>query len=382
MRARGCHYDPSITTRRRAQQREFVDTVVDRLRGGDRPLRALDVASLRFAGLATGLTALAAHLTDDGDTAGVVDPTVRDWLAEQRTEVARRVDRFRELVPRVRSVLAEAAVPAVAVKGAELAASARPVWKMAAARPMADIDLVVPRRYRAQASAALLRAGLRHDTSSTYEDVFLAWGDGTVGRTDGESAAHNGRVEVHPDWTEFLHGYVVRGFDVEAHWSADPDLPGGFRLALAPLTANVLGHLASTVVRAEVRAVNAVDLWWCDRAGVDWDEVSVLCRSLDPRLSAPGLWLASALLPGSVPGQLLASEFDRLPRAARWALDAVAPEDVFRDPDTRTSPSWRQAFARGAERVAVFDQMAFPTGARGLRPLVSRLPSVAVRARA
>lgn len=343
---------------------------------------SLDAAALGFAGLATGLTALAAHLTDDGATAGVTDPSVRDWLAEQRTEVARRVDRFRELVPRVRSVLAEAAVPAVAVKGAELAASAQPVWGVAEARPMADIDLIVPRRYRAQASAALQRAGLRHDTSSTFEDVFLAWGDGGVGRTDGESAAHNGRVEVHPDWTEFLHGYVARGFDVEAHWTPDPDLPAGFRLGLAPLTANVLGHLASTVVRAEVRAVNAVDLWWCDRAGVDWDEVAVRCRALDPRLTAPGLWLAYGLLPGSVPVRLLASEFDRLPRAARRALDAVAPEDVFRDPDTRTTPAWRQAFARGAERIAVLDQMAFPAGRRGVRPLVSRLPLVAVRARA
>ena len=382
MDARGPHYDPSITTERRAQQRQFVDAVVDRLRGGDRPLPSLDAATLRFAGLATGLTALAAHLTDDGAAAGVVDPSVTDWLAEQRSEVARRVDRFRELVPRVRSVLAEADVPAVAVKGAALAASAQPVWGIAEARPMADIDLVVPRRYRAQASAALQRAGLRHDTSSTYEDVFLAWGDGGVGRTDGESAAHNGRVEVHPDWTEFLHGYVARGFDVESQWTADPDLPGSFRLGLAPLTANVLGHLASTVVRAEVRAVNAVDLWWCDRAGVDWDEVGALCRSLDPRLTAPGLWLAYGIVPGSVPVRLLASEFDRLPRAARRALDAAAPEDVFRDPDARTTPSWRQAFALGAEHLAVLDQMAFPTGTRGLRPRLSRLPRVAVRARA
>jgi hypothetical protein len=373
-----------ITTERRAQQRQFVDTVVDRLRGGDRPLPPLDGAALRFAGLATGLTALAAHLTDDGATAGagVVDPEVGDWLAEQRTEVARRVDRFRELVPRVRSILADAAVPAVAVKGAALAASAQPVWEVAEARPMADIDLVVPRRYRAQASAALQRGGLRHRTSSSHEDVFLAWGDGGVGRTDGESAAHNGRVEVHPDWAEFLHGYVARGFDVEAHWAPDPDLPGGFRLGLAPLTANVLGHLASTVVRAEVRAVNAVDLWWCDRAGVDWDEVAGLCRTLDPRLTAPGLWLAHALLPGSVSVRLLATEFDRLPRAARRALDAVAPEDVFRDPDTRTASAWRQAFAGGAERLAVLDQMAFPTGSRGLRPLLARVPLVAVRGRA
>ncbi len=343
---------------------------------------SLTLPDLQRAGLATGLTALAAHLTDDGATAGVTDPVVSAWFAEQRAEVARRVARFADLVLQVRAVFATAGVPAVAVKGAELAAGATPVWGVPSARPMADVDFVIPRRYRAQAAATLVGVGLRSGGSNSFEDVFLAWGDGSIGRTDGESELHNGRVELHPDWSEFLHGYLARGFDVETQAIADPALPGGFRLGLPALTAHVIGHLASTVVRAEVRAVNVVDVWWCHRAGVDWDRVAACCREIDPRLTAPGLWLASALLPDVVPVRLLSREFDRLPGAARRYLDAVAPEEVFRDPSSRTAAGWRQAFASGRERLAVLDQMAFPAGDRGVRALAARVSRMGVKARA
>ncbi len=343
---------------------------------------ALAANELQFAGLATGLTALAAHLTQDGASAGVTDPVVVAWLVDQRREVAARVARFDELVPQVRGALAAAGVPAVPVKGAELAASATPVWSLPSARPMADVDLVVPRRYRAQAAATMVTNGLRPAGSTSFEDVFLAWGDGSVGRTDGESALHNGRVELHPDWTEFLHGYVARGFDVEMHAVADPELEGGFRLDHAELTTHVVGHLSSTVVRAEVRAVNVVDVWWCHQAGVDWDRVAMYMSDVDPRLSAPGLWLAHAVVPGVVPVRLLAREFDRLPKAARQQLDGIAPEEVFRDPATRTTARWRLAFASGRERGAILDQMAFPSGARSVRSLATRATRLRVRARA
>ncbi|MEZ5261205.1 MAG: hypothetical protein R2755_05375 [Acidimicrobiales bacterium] len=60
-----------------------------------------------------------------------------------------------------------------------------------------------------RAIAALAGCGYRLVERSPWEDTVLAWGDGSVGRTDGESADHNGKIELHPGWVERLHHYLV-----------------------------------------------------------------------------------------------------------------------------------------------------------------------------
>ena len=218
------------------------------------------------------------------------------------------MERFQALQERVIEALAGADVPAVFVKGAELIDG---VWPHPETRPMADLDVVVPPHLRAQAGAALVAAGCAWWTSTAYEDAFLGWGDGSTGRVDGESADHNGRVEVHPGWLEFVHGYEVTGFDVI---DAAQPIDGRLRLPLDALTAQVIGHLGATVVRAEVRALNVVDIWFCHRRGVDWHHVSRLLDRADPRLAAPGLWLADRLIPGVVPDAVVAHRCTDFPR--------------------------------------------------------------------
>jgi hypothetical protein len=306
---------------------------------------------VQSAGLATGLTALASSLgvfTTDDD--GVVT-----YLLEQRREVAARRERFMTLTPSVLAAFAEGDVLAVPVKGAVLGGSAGgAVWPDPATRPMSDIDVLVPVRHRSQAGALLTRAGWTLHATDDHEDTFLAWGDGSVGRTDGESAAHNGRIEVHPGWREFLHGYIVEGFDIEAHSTRGAD--GQARLDEAAFAAHVIGHLASTVVRAEVRAVNVVDVWFLHDRGLDWDDVARVSASLDPRLVAPGLWLADHVLPGVVPAPLLRRELARLPGGD--ALAGCPPHTVLRDPGPRTTTRWRLAHARDVgERAAVLRQV-------------------------
>lgn len=314
------------------------------------------LAEMQATGVATGLTALAGELGifDDADDEMVA------YVAEQREQVRQRVQLFGDLLPSVMDALQRTAIPAVAVKGAALIQG---VWASAGTRPMADIDIVVPLAQRAQAAAALVGAGLRPIESTVYEDTFLAWGDGGIGRTDGESAAHNGRVEVHPGWVEFLHGYTVRGFAVES-------TPFDHEA----LTTHVLGHLASTVVRAEVRAVNVVDVWWCLRRPIDWHRVDVLMADTDPRLTAPAMWLIQKLMPDLMPAAAVHREMHRLPVAARRALSMIEPGEVLRDPSGRTPLRWRQAFTMSArERVAVVDQMLWPAGTRSVSTALRRL---------
>lgn len=311
----------------------------------------MTLPELQRAGFATGLTALVAELAGTE-----FDIELQPYLDQQRRQVADRVERFRPVIGAVLTALGRVGVPATPVKGAELTNG---IWPYPSARPMSDIDVIVPSQLRAQAGAALVSAGFIFDGSSDHEDTFLAWGDGSVGPTDGESADHNGRVELHPGWGEFIHGYVVGGMPIEAHTTLR-SLCGAecARLDLAGVTTSVIGHLSSTVVRCEVRAVNVVDVWFCHVAGVDWAIVANLLDQCDPRLTGPGLWLSSRLLPGVVPAELLARQLTRLARSARARLDHLEPELTLRTRAARTTVGWRQAFAAGpAERGAVLRQM-------------------------
>ena len=348
----------------RRHQGELLGVVLDRLEGVPRPLPSWSLDEVALAGLATGLTALLAELTEHDR----LPDEVRHHLDEQSGQVAARVARFRELVPRVADALAEAQVPAVFVKGAALLEG---VWLRPLARPMADVDVVVPSHLRAQAGAALERIGCRWWSSTSYEDAYLAWGDGGAGRRDGESAAHNGRVEVHPGWCEHLHGYDADGFDVVAAATADGRR---LRLDLAPLTAQALGHLGACVVRGEVRAVNVVDVWWCHRAGVEWARVGQWLDRADPRLSAPAVWLVDRVRPGLVPSEVVGAQLDRLPRAAVRSLASLDPDAAWRDPAARTTIGWRQSFAQGGrERARVMDQAVWAGGPRSPATLLGRV---------
>ena len=138
----------------RFQQQQLLTAVLARLANDSSQLPTWSLEQIKLTGLATGLTALADHLELFDRT----EPEVAAYLDDQRAEVAQRVQQFRELSPVVLGALLDASIPAVLVKGAALLVN---TWGVPETRPMADIDVVIDPRYRAQASAALVRAGLR-----------------------------------------------------------------------------------------------------------------------------------------------------------------------------------------------------------------------------
>ncbi|MEY4339231.1 MAG: hypothetical protein RLZ14_1081, partial [Actinomycetota bacterium] len=151
-----------------------------------------------------------------------------------------------------------------------------------------------------------------------------------------------------------LHGYVAHGAEVGGHWGT------------AELAAHVVAHLASTVVRAEVRAVNIVDVWFLHAAGVSWSEVADVMDGVDPRLTGPGLWLADRVFPDVVPAALVRRELGRLPSAD--VFTDLPPAAVLRDPTQRTTGRWRWSFAvSAAERAAVARQMGASVAGRARR---------------
>ncbi|MDH4146244.1 MAG: nucleotidyltransferase family protein, partial [Acidimicrobiia bacterium] len=189
-------------------------------------LATFDRARFAAAGLATGLTAalgaLAASPAGGGPRVELADAW-RDHVDDQMGEVAARQARFATVIPRVLGLLDEAGVAAVPVKGAVLAPE---LWPVEAARPMSDVDLLVAPGERDRAGQALRDGGLRLIETAPWEDTFLAWGDGGVGRTDGESAEHNGKVELHPGWVERFHGYLVGDDGLMVELAAPGELRG------------------------------------------------------------------------------------------------------------------------------------------------------------
>jgi Uncharacterised nucleotidyltransferase len=321
----------------------------------------LPLERFAMAGLATGLTALTGALAERH---GVTPPdTYRVLLAEQRTEVAARQTRFAATLPKVLTVLRDADVKAVPVKGAVLAWS---VWPFPDARPMADLDFIIPTGERGMARVALESAGMAWHATTPWEDTYLAWGDGTVGRTTGESAAHNGKIELHPGWVERLHDYLIDDAGVVTS-KARPGFLVGEPCHLLPshvFVAQAIGHLSASVIRAEARAVNLIDVVLLLRS-LDNDDLAHLAdlvTQLDARLSAPGLWLVDRYQPGVVPATVLNDAVARLQPTAVEQLGRAQPSAVFRAFGTRTTLAWRMAFTHSAgERARMLRQFTLPS---------------------
>jgi hypothetical protein len=328
-------------------------------------LRDRDESTIRHVLLSTGLTGFTAGLASRHRLR--LPESLLAHLAEQGGEIAERQRRFAGLMPRVLDALAAASVPAIPVKGLALTELA---WPHPTERPMADIDLLVPPARRDDAGRALSAAGFALHERSPIEDTFLGWGDGGVGRTDGESAAHNGKVELHPGWVEYLHGYTIDDGGVLTARAVEGTFLGApcRRLGPAEIVVQCLGHLSASVIRRDVRGLNVLDVVLGVRA-LDDDakaDLAGLIDALDPRLSAPGLWLVEQVHHGAAvyQGVDAGAALARLGKRARDQLTAMDAASVLRDPNSRSVWAWRSAWVTStAERTRMARQFAVPPAA-------------------
>lgn len=351
---------------------------ISRLQSGEPPhLPAWPLERFAAAGFASGLTALIGALA----TAEELPAGVADYIGAQRTAVAARSARFRLVTMDALAVLDRAGVAATPVKGAVLA---NELWPVDDARPMADVDLLVDPWNRRAAATAVTGLGWPLQSSAPWEDTFVAWPAEPDATADGESAGHAGKVEIHPGWVERLHGYEVDGTAALRPAAGHGELLGVpcSRLDDDAFAVHVVGHLATTVVRAETRPLHVVDaVVVLDRLDADdWAGFAAIATIADPRLTAPGLWLVDHYRPGLVPPGLLRASLDRLPVAARRALARTPPMAVLRGGMGRTTIGWRSAFTRtAAERRAVLRQATWPSLHE--RGTVSPWPAQAARLR-
>jgi Uncharacterised nucleotidyltransferase len=326
--------------------------------GDPGPLPDVDPQLAPSALLHAGLTAfVAGHLRASGEEAPA---ELSEHLAEQGEAVAERTRRFRVQLPKVLATLGASGVSAIPVKGLALGDA---VWPRPGERPMADIDLLIDPARRAHATQAMTGAGYRLVEQAPNEDTFLAWGDGSVGRTDGESADHNGKVELHPGWVERAHGYSVDDRGVLRAASLPGEIGGVECRVLPPaaLALHTLGHLSISVIRRDVRALNVLDVVLALRSldASDRAEFDRLAALVDPRFVAPGWWLALAVSPGSLHGSPAPTEL--IGERARRELAVTSPIDVLRAEGARSRWAWRAAWAATrSEQWAMFRQFVWP----------------------
>ena len=330
----------------------------------------LDEFSL--AGLATGLTALLGELGTSTSLPAAESASIRRHIDEQRDQVRRRVERFQALQERVIEALAGADVPAVFVKGAELIDG---VWPHPLARPMADLDVVVPRHLRAQAGAALVAAGCAWWTSTAYEDAFLGWGDGSTGRL-GRRIGRSQRARRGPSRLARVRPRL-RSDRVRRHrCGATPSTAGSAcRSRHSPRT-----WWGTSVPRWSVpryaRSMSSTPGSATDAASTGATCPRLLDRA-DPRLAAPGLWLVDRLIPGMVPDAVVAAQMQRLParRKPCWTPPSRTrcsgtPPHGPRSVGVKRSPIGPR------ERVQVVEQMVWPSPRRSFGATVERVAAL------
>ncbi len=342
----------------REDQAEVLRWALELARGHPVPVPSLPEDRLRGALLATGLAAGAAEATV---RLGIpTTPSLAGHLVEQRDAVRVRFHQYLTLAPRVLAALAAAGVRATPVKGIVLAAHG--IWPFPDTRPMSDIDLLVPPEHLPKARAVMAELGMHRSSATVTEEVFLAWGDGSPGRRDGESAAHNGKVELHPGWAEFVHGYAIGDARLLDRAAEGPLLGAPAHLLTPPdLVVHVLGHLSAAVIRREVRALHALDVVFSLAHLEPSERVELAERlpTLDHRLWHPALWFVHGFAPAET-ADLVATLPPLEPRHA--ALLATArPSAVLRDPMERTPWAWRSGWAAGSrERVAAAREQLLP----------------------
>jgi len=252
---------------------------------------------------------------------------------------------LRQRLEQTVAALAEASIPVVLLKGAALAFT---VYPSLTDRPMADLDLLVPREHADQAREVALGVGWgwRHDSQL---DDFYATHHHLAPLTDprGMGVA----LELHT--ALFFEGHPFR-FTPEMVWrDATPVDVGGVR-ALVPSVSHQLLHVCLHLAWSHgfeegvwrgVRDVDAV----AATGRVDWDEFARL--AVESRAATACYWtlrLTRVLLDTELPPAVLRALRPRLPAAAARAIERHYLTSMFAREDVCPSVRVRELVWRAA----------------------------------
>jgi hypothetical protein len=235
------------------------------------------------------------------------------FLRTQQQHTQSRYGRIQRLLAELDASLRRAAIPAVALKGAEL--YARGIYSPGV-RPMADIDLLV-RNVDSERSAELLHSlGFRHSHTCWKHQTFVPQTERAPALL-GEHGDNDLKIE--------LHERVAEKLPLERTDITDIVFPASARPGLNPypsqaaLMIHLLLHAAGSMPFRSLRMLHLHDLalLGATMTESDWTELMIAAAG------GPGLWwtlpplcLTDRYYPGVIPDCILGM----LAAGSRWPL--------------------------------------------------------------
>lgn len=275
-----------------------------------------DGAALRQACQVHGVAPLL-HLRLAGN-GGAPEPRggLRAWLEHQYRANRQRVTRMLAELREVLALFDREGVPVLPMKGAVLLVRH---YDDPGARPMNDLDLLLPAEHAAAGHELLGRLG--------YERTFEGWKHSRYARPGedevvDESCEHPDnprRIEVHPRCRERVRDEVIDVTD--RMWASAERRPFLGTTAWLPspeaLWLHLVIHTTHHVLLNTFRLMQLVDL---HRLTPSVREPAALLDSIAPRAAYPSLRLLERYFPSARTAGLLAGLAERLaPAYAEWA---------------------------------------------------------------
>jgi hypothetical protein len=311
----------------RAATAEVVRAAGDVLAGCAAVLDAdgrIGAEALGIAAFLTGTGPLLGHWMERGALAA--DTDAADRFALHLAHGRARAERMRRVLDAALAAFAAAGVDAIVAKGM---ATARTLFPEPGARPMGDMDLVVPpaaipAAERALAGAGFVRQAGDYERRPYHADWLPPGADGVV----------HSLVLLHRDNPLALN--LRDGFDrhtalgrVRLGWPAPADtvpLPGFRSPARALAGPFQLAHLAAhaSEQRESLLPIRLVELVLAFRAGLDPAALDAfLCARRMRHRVYPAIALAERLAPGTVDAGLMRSLADAAGPRLRRTVDAL-----------------------------------------------------------
>jgi hypothetical protein len=209
------------------------------------------------------------------------------WLLDQTTWNARRVARLQGALAEILHAFAAEDVPILPVKGSVLAAT---LYEDPAARPMADLDVLLPEEHFPAGERIFARLGYEKTFNGWKHNRFSRPGTRTVVDREREHPDNPWQVEVHPRCRERILGEVVDLTDRIWSTARRGTLLGAPTWIAAPEAAwlHLLIHATHHVMLNNARLIQIVDLARLTPAVRD---PGPLLAEVDPRATYPALAL-------------------------------------------------------------------------------------------
>jgi hypothetical protein len=266
------------------------------------------------------------HLRLSGNGAAPAAPDgpagLSAWLAHQYRQNRRRVARMLGELEEVLALFDRAGVPLMPMKGAVLL----PLWyDDPGARPMNDLDLLLPAEHAEAADELLGRLGYRRTFEGWKHSRYARPGEDVVVDETSEHPDNPRRIELHPRCRERVRDQVIDLTD--RMWASAERRPFLGTTAWLPsaeaLWLHLVIHATHHVLLNTFRLMQLVDL---HRLTPSVGDPAALLDGIDPRAAYPSLRLLQRYFPDERVAGLLAGLAERLPPAyVAWAdgLDLV-----------------------------------------------------------